>query len=223
LVRKEFGWKESQCDEVENIVFSYLPNIDNLIVNKPTSDGFVKFDDWDDRNIDDEIEVIWNSYAEGLASQSAQLGVKITPVDWYVYPTLKKNKGYMYYAVLLDWDGEQTLNVSATLFDRKGFVNFTIVPIDSSIEKRELEKTIDDVLVSYEPTANQSYIDFSSGDKIAAVGAVGVLASLLGVKYGKAAASGLIAILLIFVKKLWFLIFLPFVLIPKLFRRKKEL
>jgi len=222
LVQKEFGWLASQCDEIENIVFGYLPNLDNIIVNKPNTDGFVKFDDWEDRDLDAEIELIWDSYVSGIASQSAQLGINITPIDWYVYPTLKKKNGYMYYAVLLDWNGERNLNVNATLFDRKGFVNFSLVPIDFNIGKSELEDTIGNVFVSYTPTVDQSYVDFSSGDKIAAVGAVGVLASLLGVKYGKVAATGLFAILLIFAKKLWFLVFLPLFLIPKLFRRKKE-
>lgn len=90
MVQKEFGWLASQCDEIENIVFGYLPNLDNIIVNKPNTDGFVKFDDWEDRDLDAEIELIWDSYVSGIASQSAQLGINITPIDWYVYPTLKK-------------------------------------------------------------------------------------------------------------------------------------
>ena len=54
------------------------------------------------------------------------------------------------------------------------------------------------------------------------MGAVGVLAALVGVKYGKAAATGLIAVALLFLKKAWFLLLIPLVFLKKLFSGKKK-
>ena len=51
--------------------------------------------------------------------------------------------------------------------------------------------------------------------------ALGVLAALVGVKYGKAAATGFVAILLLFLKKAWFVLLLPLVFLIKLFTGKK--
>lgn len=62
--------------------------------------------------------------------------------------------------------------------------------------------------------------EFRDGDKVAAVGALGVLATLLGVKYGKGALAAIMAIGLVVVKKAWFLIFIPFLFIRRLFSRK---
>ena len=42
-----------------------------------------------------------------------------------------------------------------------------------------------------------AYTSFESGDKVAAYGGLGILAAVLGVKYGKAAAAGLVAVVLL--------------------------
>ena len=79
---------------------------------------------------------------------------------------------------------------------------------------------VDRLLASYQPANNESYFDTQAGDKIAAVGAVGVLASLLGVKYGKTAAVGFLALAAILLKKAWFLLLLPFYFLKNMFSKK---
>ena len=73
---------------------------------------------------------------------------------------------------------------------------------------------------AYVPKLGDSYAEFTSGDRVAGYGAVGVLATMLGVKYGKAATAGLIAAALLFLKKAWFLLLLPLFWLKNLFRRK---
>ena len=46
-----------------------------------------------------------------------------------------------------------------------------------------------------------------------------MLATVLGVKYGKAASAGLLAVVLILLKKAWFIVLLPFVALGGLFKR----
>ncbi len=56
---------------------------------------------------------------------------------------------------------------------------------------------------------------------MAGYGALGVLATMLGVKYGGAASAGLIALLLVVLKKGAFILLLPLVWLRRLFSRNK--
>jgi uncharacterized membrane-anchored protein len=197
------------------------PSVDSVIVNKPNTDGYVKFDDWDKGNRDDEIEVIWDSMVLGLEAQSEKLGTLITAERWHIYPTLDKERKVLYYATLINWDGSPTININASVFDRRGYVEFQIVPIMSDITAETTKKIVEEVLNIYKAEEGQKYTQFITGDKIAAAGVVGVLATLVGVKYGKGAAAGLIAIILVFAKKAWFLLLLPFIYLKKFFNRKE--
>ena len=69
------------------------------------------------------------------------------------------------------------------------------------------------------------YGDFQKGDQIAAYGGLGVLAAVLGVKFGKVATIGLPAGLALLLKKGAFLIIVPLLalggFIKRLFRRDR--
>ena len=60
----------------------------------------------------------------------------------------------------------------------------------------------------------KEYKDWKAGDKVAAAGIGALLATTLGVKYLK---PGLLAVAAVFLKKFWFIIFLPFIWLFKLF------
>ena len=60
----------------------------------------------------------------------------------------------------------------------------------------------------------KEYKDWKAGDKVAAAGIGALLATTLGVK---ALKPGLIAAGLLLLKKFWFIIFLPFIWLGKLF------
>jgi uncharacterized membrane-anchored protein len=155
-----------------------------------------------------------------LSEQGKRLNKKVEFAGWKLYPTLDENKKILYYAFDVNWGNDVSTNIKATFFDRFGYATFMIVPESSGLARSKLEAVVQNVLSGYTPNATQSYSEFRTGDKVAAAGAVGVLATLLGVKYGKAAAAGLFAIALIFLKKLWFLIFLPFIVLGKLLFRR---
>lgn len=222
LVQAEWGWEPGGCDTIEHIVFDYRSGIDTLILEKPDREGYVNFDDWNQEDASAEIDAIWSDLALGLRQQSKALGQRIRPVKWIVYPTLNKKKSYMYYAYLMDWDGEPTINAKATVFDRQGHVPISIVPVKSDLTEAQLTRMVEATIKSYRPERNQAYVDFRDGDKIAAVGAMGVLASLVGVKYGKAVGSGFFAILLAFAKKAWFLILIPLAFLKNVIFGKKD-
>ncbi len=221
LAKADWGWTD--CQSMHSLVFYHTPDIDNILLKTPNSEGYVSFDDWNSGDRQEAIDEIWESYVEGLKSQSAQAGVPISAEKWVVYPTLDQERKTLYYAILMNWDGEPVINISASLFDRKGYIPFDIVPNASEASEETIKSLVLATIDSYKPQETNAYADFVEGDKTAATGVLGVLATLVGVKYGKAAAVGIFAILLALLKKGWIILLLPLVFLKnKLFGNKDE-
>lgn len=215
LVKAEWGW--NTCDGLEFLVVTPSPSVDTVVLETPNSDGYVSYTDWDSSDRDEEIDTIWSQLVANTEAQSEVLGVKITAEKWLVYPTLDKKNNYLYYATLLNWDGQPTVNVKASLFDRRGYASFNLIPMNAASSPEQLKAMIDETLEAYKPNVTESYASFVQGDKVAEHGTLGVLAALVGVKYGKTALLALLP----FLKKFWFVFLLPFVFLKdRIFGRK---
>ena len=221
LVVKEFGWDRDQCGTIDQLIFGFTPEIDNLTVEKPVSDGYVSLADWDSADRNEEISSLEESFKESVKAQSGRLGQDIRFDGWLVYPQIDKGKNILYYANILNWAGDRTINISVSIFDRQGYVPIKIVPVNGNVTSDAVQKIVEASADAYKPKAGSSYFEFSSGDKVAGYGALGVLATMLGVKYGKAAGAGLIALALLVLKKGAFILLLPLVWLRRLFNRKK--
>jgi len=221
LVVKEFGWDRDQCGSIDQLIFGFTPEIDNLTVEKPVSDGYVSLADWDSGDRSQEIGSIEESFKDSVKAQSQRLGQDIRFDGWLVYPQIDKGKNILYYANILNWGGDRTINISVSIFDRQGYVPLKIVPVNGNITGDDVQKIVTASAAAYKPQAGSSYFEYSSGDKVAGYGALGVLATMLGVKYGGAASAGLIALALLVLKKGAFLVLLPLVWLRRLFGRKK--
>jgi uncharacterized membrane-anchored protein len=207
---------------VEFFVGSPSPQIDNLIVRKPVSDGYVKLDDWKSDDLSENIDEITQSYKESIKAQSQSLGVPIEFTGWSVYPTVDDASKTMYYASSATWDGQKNINIALSIFDRLGYVEIDIVPTSAEITAADIQSLVRDVAGMYTPSKGSTYAEFSEGDKVAGYGALGVLGALLGVKFGKAAVVGFFAVALVLVKKFWFIVFLPLAAAGRFFRRKRS-
>ncbi len=217
FVTQSWGW--SDCSKVDALIWGQVPGADTTIIEKPNSAGYVTFEDWEGEDKDAVIADIEENLRVGLQAQSKATGSQIEFTGWSVYPTLDREKQMMYYATNLRWDGQDNVNITATVFDRRGYVEFMIVPAAANVTAAETEGLITNTLASYAPAAGESYAAWTAGDKVAAVGAVGVLAALAGVQYSKGAATGLVAALLLILKKAWFVLLLPLIWLKGLFTR----
>ncbi|MEP1538828.1 MAG: DUF2167 domain-containing protein [Paracoccaceae bacterium] len=217
IVLYEWGWDE--CASIDAMTVQPFAGTDTVIVSKPNTDGYVKLDDWDSAERKSAVREIELSLAEGMRAQGEKLGQDLRFIGWRTQPTLNKEKKYLYYATDSSWNGAPVTNITATVFDRKGFVEFSIVPDRDDLTSAEVENMINSVLDLYTPKQKESYSEFVTGDNVAAVGAIGVLAGLVGVKYGKAAATGLFALGVLLLKKFYFLLLIPLLGIGKLFKR----
>jgi uncharacterized membrane-anchored protein len=222
LVVKDMGWAPEGCASIDQILFLMTPDIDTLSISKPVTEGYVKLDDWNSSDISSEIAAITNNYKDGLAAQSERLQKKIEFVGWLAYPKVDQTRKILYYANILNWDGRKNINISVSAFDRHGYVPFSIVTTNSDIDEAGVKRVVEQVMSSYKPTLGNSYAEWAPNDKVASYGALGVFAGMLGVKYGKAASAGLFAAALIFLKKAWFLLLVPFIGLKKLFSRKPK-
>lgn len=182
--------------------------IDSIYYAAPEDIGYVNMDDWTD-DVNSQIDVIWESYVEGSKAQSERIGFDVVPVKWVLYPTLNKASQVMTYGVLLNFGGEEVINLTSVKFTRTGYVQMNVVTDDEMLAAAGT--TFDGVSsyasTAYQPSTGSQYADFEDGDRVAAIGAVGVLASVIGVKYsnkGTLAAIG--AAILVFAKKFWFVL-----------------
>lgn len=207
IVLKE-GWGWPSCEGIDTVVILPIPGIDTMLVEKANSSGYVKKDDWlslDKKELKKKIQIIEDGLREIVKQQSINLNKDVKFGGWRTYPQLYSEKNYIYYAYDGLFDGERVINIKASVLDRKGFIPFTIIPDNNNLNSTQIEKIINNALDSYQPIKEENYSSFIKGDKVAAIGALGVLASLAGVKWGKTFT----AVVLAFFKKAWFLIFLP--------------
>lgn len=202
LVREAWGWPN--CQGIDGFIIDTTSSTDSMMIYAPDSNGYVTFDDWTDEGVTELMAAIEADLRLGAEGQSASLGYPVLFKGWRVPPTLDRERAIMYYATDWQFDQDRTINVSVTQFDRSGFIEFNLIPIDSNMSEEKMRGLIIDNLALYQPVAEQSYASFVTGDKVAAVGALGLLGTFFGVKYGKAAGGFLVA-LLAFGKK--FLIF----------------
>ena len=219
IVKEKWGW--SDCEGLDAFIVGFSSDIDTLLIESPNSEGYVKFDDWNAKDLDDEIDAIATELRQSLKSQGEHLGIPVTFEGWRVYPTLDQRRKLMFYATDVKFGSEVSTNVKIAMFDRKGYVTARMVTTKNNPTAEEVRGYVNSVFDRYTPTPSQKYTAFATGDKVAAAGAVGVLATLVGVKYGKAATAGALAILLALLKKAWVLLLLPFIWIGRLFKKKR--
>jgi uncharacterized membrane-anchored protein len=184
--------------------------LDSINYFAPQDIGHVDMEEWTD-GVSEEIDEIWQHYVEGTKAQSERLGEEVIPLRWVLYPTLDKERGILIYGILVSFAGNETINLMAIKFTRKGFSLMRLITNDElmAAASADFANIADYASNTYLPATGLRYADFKVGDHVAEIGAVGVLASVMGVKYasnkGTLAAIG--AAILIFAKKAWFLVF----------------
>lgn len=178
--------------------------------------GFVEMDDWADLDVDE----LWQSYLEGARDQSRVLGYRVTPLRWLVEPTLLADDSVAFYGLEVQFGDEAPLvNLVVFHFGRHGYEEITVV-LDSAGFDDELAKTIAlNTAAGHKFAKGFRYIDFSQGDKIAAVGAAAVVAGSLGVRWNRGVVASVLAGIALVAKKAWFLLILPFLWLGRVVSR----
>ena len=220
IVKAEMGWTD--CKTIDLLVINPGAGIDTILLDKPVASGYVTVDDFNSAEAKDVIASIEKSLRGQATAQSEKLGKNIQFTGWRLNPTADKSKGLIYYATDWNWDGESVLSIRVLLLGRFGYTPLQIIPVESNLNSEAIATMVAKTVASYKPDPETAYSDFRQGDKVAAVGGLGVLATVLGVKYGKVAAVGAVGLLGMLKGKALLLLALPFLLLGGLFRRIKS-
>jgi uncharacterized membrane-anchored protein len=210
FVKTEFGWGD--CKVLDILAFNPGGGIDTLLLNKPTAIGFVNVEDFFGADAKGAIVSIEESLRTGAKTQSERLGKTIQFTGWRVYPVADKARGLIYFATDWTWDGEPNTNVRAILLGRHGYTVMQLM-----LDATAIDTMVRKAVATYKPDPTTAYSDFRQGDKLAAVGGLGVLATVLGVKYAKPAAAVGIGLLALLGKQAGLLLILPLLMLGGLF------
>jgi len=198
---------DAYCDTSAIVFPSEGVGVDSIYYGAAEEIGHVNMDDWTE-DVNTQIDEIWDSYVEGAKAQSERIGYDVTPLRWVLYPTLNKAARVLTYGILLDFGGEEVINLTSVKFTRSGYVAMQVVTSDEMLTTNSASYEGVSVYAAdtYAPSVGLRYADFQDGDKVAAIGAVGVLASVIGVKHGKGWLAAIGGMILVFAKKFWFLL-----------------
>lgn len=162
------------------------------------NDGYVSIDDWEDIDA--------NSLLQELKDTSKK---EVVDVKWIFKPSISK-KNYITYSYETNWDnGDITLETNIISLGRNGHHEITFVSDYDIFDPKELENFAIEFANTINFKEGYRYSDYKSGDKKAAVGIGGLVAGSLGVK--ALAKAGVLAKLLAFAVKFWWVILAPIV------------
>lgn len=176
-----------------------------------TDSGYVKTDDWTKVDPDKFIKEIRENYKLSNETRKKNGQPTIMDVTWNKKPYLDDTLNSVYYALNVEWSNNtSSVEGTAIILGREGYTTANYVGGDQGYN----ESMLLNLSKMHKFNATKEYKDWKSGDKVAAAGIAALLASTLGVKFLK---PGILAVVAIFLKKFWFIIFIPFIWLFKVF------
>jgi uncharacterized membrane-anchored protein len=176
-----------------------------------TDSGYVKTNDWTDVDPDKFIKDIKENYKLSNETRKKNGQPTVLNVSWKKKPYLDGIYNSVYYALNVQWsNNETTTEGTAIILGREGYTTASYVAGNNGYQ----EQMLLNLSKIHKFNDTKEYKDWKSGDKVAAAGIGALLATTLGVK---ALKPGIIAAGLLLLKKFWFIIFLPFIWLGKLF------
>jgi uncharacterized membrane-anchored protein len=156
--------------------------------------GYVSDTDWSDVDGD----VLLRQYRDATESRNDErIGNGLEPmhvVGWLEPPHYDKRTHTITYAMELNDKKGHWANAVALRLGRAGYAELTWVgSIDSFQSASGRPELLDQALAAHAFEDGYRYEDFNDGDKVAAYGLAGVVATVLGLKFGKGLLLPLLA------------------------------
>lgn len=168
--------------------------------------GYVSDDDARDIDYSDLLRTLKKNTAAESKQNAAAGYPTLELVGWAKDPSYDANTHRLYWAKELVFDGytdDPTLNYDMRILGRRGVLSINFVSNMSQIEA--IEQAAPQVLEAPNFNEGEAYSDYKAGDKKAGYGIAALIAGGAGVAAIK--KGGLMAILLVFLKKGWILLF----------------
>ena len=181
--------------------------------------GYVSDEDAQSINFDELLQQMREDIVEENKDRVANGYEEVQLLGWAEAPHYDQQSRQVYWAKELHFssmdEGDNTLNYFIRALGRRGVLQLNFIADMGQLS--EIQSAVPQVLSMVEFTQGNRYIDFDpSVDTVAAVGIGGLIAGKI------AAKTGLLAVALVFLKKFWFLIFVPFLWLKNKFKRNPE-
>jgi len=212
---------QQEIDKFSNILFGHSANENDMVIIDSSDfaytiyinykdEGYISLKDWKDVDSKQLLEEMKSTAKDD-----------VTNVSWIFEPKIYENKNVSYSYKVIWQDGAQTLETKILSLGRKGYNSISVVKkIDEDFNTKEFEEFALDFANTITFKEGFKHLDYKSGDKTAAVGIGGLVAGTLGVK--ALAKAGVIAKLLAFAVKFWWVILAPLVFLGSLFNKKSS-
>lgn len=179
-------------------------------------EGYVSDEDAADINYDDLLKEMQSDTREASKYRVEAGYEAIDLVGWAAQPYYDSTTNKLYWAKELSFEGaeENSLNYNVRALGRKGVLVMNFIA--GMAQLPEIEASRNDVLAMAEFKPGYRYSEFDpSMDKIAAYGIGGLVAGKVLAK------TGMLAVGLIFLKKFWFVLFLPLLWLRNRFKKQE--
>ncbi|MEJ8547296.1 DUF2167 domain-containing protein [Brevibacillus borstelensis] len=190
----------------EHEIGSIFPQNENeewIVVMEYEEVGHIK--DEEKNNID--ADAILDSYKEGTeaANKERKPEEQLHVIGWDVKPFYDEKTHTLEWSMLgEDYQKNPLINYNVQVLTRQGFVSFLLISDPSNLQ-RDKKKLHDEIIPTFKLKEGNRYEDFNeSTDKVAEYGLTGLVLGGLGVAIAK--KVGILAGLLLFLKKGWVLI-----------------
>ena len=189
---------------IDNESFDY-----SIYVNY-IDDGYVSIKDWESVDSDDLLEEMKKTSKDDVID-----------LHWVFKPKIS-DKNFVTYSYKVTWENNnESLETTVLSLGRRGYNEISLITkIDDNFNAKEIEDFATNFAETVTFKDGYRYADYKSGDKTAAVGIGSLVAGTLGVK--ALAKAGVLAKILAFAGKFWWIIAAPLVAFFAFLKNKKE-
>ena len=211
----------NQWDAVVGLAIDFID--ETQIVIQDFDIGYIDDDDWGDFDPAVVLSALREATEDANTERRRNGYPTLQVLGYAVEPRYDPTLDAVYWAVrVMVSTGDRVINAVALKLSRDGFSSITWV---GSVDQFTGRETLEVALAPYSFDQGARYADFRAGDAVAGVGLATLATRLITGRdaggAGRAAATGLLAVLVAFAKKAWFLLLVPFLFIGRLFRRRK--
>ena len=176
--------------------------------------GYVKDDDKDKLDPDAMLKAIQRGNEQGNIERKKMGVPPMTIIGWEQPPKYNPETHNLEWAIRGESEGKPVVNYNTRLLGRKGVMEVSLV-----VDPEKLTATMpayQAVLQDYSFKTGEKYAEYRPGDKVAKYGLAALVtggAAVVAVK------SGLLGVLLVFLKKLWVLVVAGVAAVVNFFKR----
>lgn len=184
----------TNADGTERVVFEYHEA------------GHITDDDWSELDADALLEEIRVGTEKANEQRVANGLVSLAVIGWLERPRFDAGRKIAFWALMLKEGESEIINATALRLSRHGY--HKLIWVGDAELYNGTPGILQAALDGHEYDVGYRYADYVDGDKLAGFGIASlVAASAGGSKIGKGVLAAILAVVVAFAKKVWFLVF----------------